>query len=180
MCRTYLWYGINIMAVAAKQFTVFIPHSKYLNTNNWMHSKAALVPQLYHKCINNAVYHTILPYLFHRSSIGHGEACQNQIKWWFVMCHELIRYDTNWLITSIGTVKHTVEGLFSGINNQKEWFNNHQGRDGVIIVIPKGSLFHWRIRGNVCLSCLAMACGLWNFCIPKRYAIAICLLEFCD
>ena len=39
-------------------------------------------------------------------------------------------------------VRHAVQGFFSGINNLKEWRNNHRGGAKVIIVIPEGCLFH--------------------------------------
>jgi len=51
-----------------------------------------------------------------------------------------------------------VQRFFSGINNQKEWHNNCRAE--VIIVIPEGCLFHWRICSNVCLSCLDN--GQWS------------------
>ena len=53
-----------------------------------------------------------------------------------------------------------MQGFFSGINNVREWCNNHWGRAEVIIIIPEGCLFHWRISGNVCLCCLDN--GLWS------------------
>jgi len=70
------------------------------------------------------------------------------------------------------------------LNNPKEWRNNHWGGAEIIIVIPKGCLFHWRIHSNACLSCLDNGQSLNLFCTHKSMQfvgwsfVARCLTKF--